>query len=809
MVKFFLLLCCTAVLITNSQQADAQILHPVKWEFSADKTGDNAYVIIMKATIDDGWKVYSMDIPQADNRPVPTSVQFDKLPDGVTLDGPIQELGHTEEVEEPLFDNLKIKFYHKRLTLRQNVRITKDATIKGTLTFMTCNDSQCLPPDDVAFSIPLKADNQQYISSPGNGNALNPVHWDISSEKISDSLYYINFRAQIESGWKVYSQHIASGGPNAAEFHFNKSGNYVLLGNVEEIGDLQKHKEPLFDNMVLLYFKDDVTFRQKIRVLSDTAIIRGSYAFQTCNDSECMPEQTNSFAIDIVSNTNIEVNDTTGTHIKHGDITAEFRIDNQPYNNCGAENSTVSDTQSRNLWVNFLLGLAGGLIGLLMPCTFPMIPFTISFFTKRSSNKRGVIFEAAFYGFSIVLVYFIASLPFLLFGASGDALNDFATNRIVNIIFFAVFIFFAISLFGVFEIRLPSAWANRADHASNIGGLAGIFFMALTLCIVSFSCTGPILGSLLANSLKGGGPALSAGMIGFGATFAIAFTLLALFPQLLKKLPKSGGWLNEIKVVFAFAELAFAFKFLSNVDLAYHWGFLRREIFLGIWTLLALLTFLYLVGFIRFSHDTKKVTFTIPRISFSLLFLACTLYFGQGLRKGSDVPLLSGFLPPAWYSLYHYDTQCPLGLNCFHDFDEAVAYAREVDKPIMVDFTGWACVNCRKMEEHVWPDKAVYDKISNDYVLVSLYVDDKKDLPDTLQYFSSTLNKTVKTIGNKWNDLQATYFNTVSQPYYVLLSPEGKLLNPPVAYTPDASDYAEFLQCGLDAFHAMDGVASK
>jgi thiol:disulfide interchange protein DsbD len=379
----------------------------------------------------------------------------------------------------------------------------------------------------------------------------------------------------------------------------------------------------------------------------------------------------------------------------------------------------------------------------------------------------------------------------------------------VNLVFFFVFILFALSLFGLFEIKLPTKWANKADSASDVGGLLGIFFMALTLCIVSFSCTGPILGSLLANSLKDGGVALTMGMLGFGTAFALAFTLLALFPQLLNKMPKSGGWLNEVKIVFAFIEVAMAVKFLSNVDLAYHWDFLKREIFLGAWTLLALLITLYIAGVIRFPHDDKKVKWSGGRIVFALTFLVTTVYFGQGLRKYGNVPMLSGFLPPQWYSIYEYDNECPLGLNCFHDLEEGIAYAKENNKPILIDFTGYACVNCRKMEEHVWPKDEIFNIINEEYVLVSLYVDDKEALRLEEQYISATTGQKVRTIGNKWSDLQSSQFGTNAQPYYVLIAPDGKVLNQPRAYTPDVAEYRGFLECGLETFENIDKLAMK
>ena len=790
------------------QQSNAQLLDPVKWEMSSTQSGVNEYILIFKASIDEGWKVYSKDVPE--HGPLPTVLVFENLPAGVELVGESEELGRMESEVEPVFENKVINSYKKRLTLRQKVKISGNTTITGYIDYMTCSTS-CIALSE-EFSFTLEGQAGATNTGINYADVKEPVKWNIITEKISDSAYWIIYKATITPTWKLYSQNSPKGGAQPMQFVFENAGiNYRLEGKVEELGHVENKPEPLFENKVLKFYHDKAEMRQKVILDSANAVISGYIDYQTCDPSQCI-YQNKDFNITI-SNGQVISTETPVDTAATGSVTfGDFKVDTAYANNAvceGAASAQITNASGKSLFGTFILGFIGGLIGLLMPCTFPMIPFTISFFTKHAGNRRKGIMNASFYGFSIVLVYFLASLPFLFFGVGGDKLNDFSTNNVVNLVFFFVFILFALSLFGLFEIKLPTKWANKADSASDVGGLLGIFFMALTLCIVSFSCTGPILGSLLANSLKDGGVALTMGMLGFGTAFALAFTLLALFPQLLNKMPKSGGWLNEVKIVFAFIEVAMAVKFLSNVDLAYHWDFLKREIFLGAWTLLALLITLYIAGVIRFPHDDKKVKWSGGRIVFALTFLVTTVYFGQGLRKYGNVPMLSGFLPPQWYSIYEYDNECPLGLNCFHDLEEGIAFAKENNKPILIDFTGYACVNCRKMEEHVWPKDEIFSIINEEYVLVSLYVDDKEALRLEEQYISSTTGQKVRTIGNKWSDLQSSQFGTNAQPYYVLIAPDGKVLNQPRAYTPDVAEYRGFLECGLETFENIDKLAMK
>ncbi len=798
-----------------SSTSYAQILQPVSWEVSAEPTEPGVYTLVFKAKIEDGWKVYANDIESGG--PIPTTLNFDKLPEGVTLVGGLEQLGRKEEAIEPLFDNMLLKYFKKRFTLRQVVKVSKNTTVSGYVEFMSCDDKQCLPPDAVEFSFDLKAAEGVggTVVVPGGqtGGILEPVKWTFSTEPAGDNEYYVLFNAAIDNGWKVYSQHIAAGGPIPTSFHFNNAGTgYELLGGVEELSKAEKKKEPLFDNMLLIYFKHEAQFRQKIRLTDTTAIVKGYLEFMTCDATQCLAPTSENFALDITSGVALAVETDTAETAEVKKI--DFGIDTAPLQNCDEEvvAENTEEDPSKGLLNVFFLGCVGGLLALLTPCVFPMIPLTVSFFTKRSQARSKGVFEAFFYGFCIILIYALLALPFVIFKLPPDTLNAISTSVVLNVVFFVVFLAFAFSFFGYYELTLPNSWLNKADSASNVGGLVGIFFMSLTLALVSFSCTGPILGSLLVGTLtsEGGQMNLMAGMIGFGAALALPFGLFAAFPQMMNKLPSSGGWLNSVKVVLGFAEVALAFKFFSNADLVSHWGLLKREVFFAIWALCGIGIFLYLMGWIKFPHDSPgKVKISPVRGGLAALFLLIGLYFGYGMIKGSNPKLASGFAPPMFYSIYEQDSHCPLGLNCFHDWDEALAYAQEVNKPIMIDFTGWACVNCRKMEEHVWPEKSVYDRIAEDYVLVSLYVDDKDMLPEEEQYISEFSGKKIRTVGNKWSDFQSSYFGVNSQPYYVLIAPNGKVLNTPVPYTPDVEDYAAFLECGLEAYRSIDATSAK
>jgi len=469
-------------------------------------------------------------------------------------------------------------------------------------------------------------------------------------------------------------------------------------------------------------------------------------------------------------------------------------------------------TEGKGLLSIFLLGLVGGFIALLTPCVFPLIPLTVSFFTKKTGNQRNGAGHAILYGFFIFLIYILLSLPFhLLDHTDPEVLNNISTNVWLNLGFFVIFVVFAISFFGFFEINLPGSVANSVNSKSGGSTIAGIFFMALTLAIVSFSCTGPILGTLLAGALSnnGGATQLSFGMGGFGLGLALPFALFALFPGWLHSLPKSGGWLTSVKVVLGFLELAMAVKFLSNADLVQQWGLVKREVFIGFWVLIGLLLTLYLLGKIRFPHDSPVKKFGPVRIGFIALFAAATIYLIPGVTNttGANLTLISGFPPPLCYSIYSNPVNCEKGVEPMRDYEQALARAKKEHKPLLIDFTGWACVNCRRMEENVWTDNEVKRLMQDSFVVVSLYVDERRLLPATQQMVYTTrdhANKNIITVGDKWATFQSENFNSVQQPQYAIISPDEKTLTYTKGYTPKPAEFAGWLNCGLKALRLVN-----
>ena len=500
-------------------------------------------------------------------------------------------------------------------------------------------------------------------------------------------------------------------------------------------------------------------------------------------------------------------------NIKNEDLTTLITDESNPLvfdlkNTELLETYSSDQSISGNNYLDLLiLGFLGGLLALLTPCVFPMIPLTVSFFTNKDSNSNSS-FNAILYGLFIVLIYLFLSVPFhFLESLDPEILNTISTNAVLNVLFFIIFIVFAFSFFGFYEITIPSSWVNSIDSKSNsIGGFIGIFFMAMTLVLVSFSCTGPILGSLLVGSIssQGGAMQLSVGMLGFGVALALPFTLFALFPNMLNSLPKSGRWMNTFKIILGFLELGFAFKFLSNADLVEHWGLIKREIFIGIWVIISILLSLYMLGTYKFPNESHVVKRSKFNVTLSLIFLCFAIYLSPALLpSGSNsARLLSGFTPPSFYSIYPKANDCPLGFNCFKDFNEGLEFAKEKNKPILLDFTGWACVNCRRIEENVWTDPNVYDLINENFVLISLYVDDRKELKLSdqldLKYKSGKI-KEIRTIGDKSATIQALNFKSASQPYYVLLDPNLKILNSPIQYT-SKEVYQNWLEEGLRKF---------
>ncbi|SHI51695.1 protein-disulfide reductase DsbD family protein [Algibacter luteus] len=646
----------------------------------------------------------------------------------------------------------------------------------------------------------------------GNSQILEPVKWTASIEKISDTQYNLVSKATIDPGWHLYSQNVPEDGPIPTTFTFDDAnGAFKFVGNTgEEAGRVVN--DPVFQ-MRIKFFEKSAVFVQRVELLGDVKTVNGTVEFMVCDDSRCLPptEVELEFHLNGVSNKKVE-------NTIENSVTDNDAINNALYGFTPKDISLQKGKVEvkKSLWSIFGLGFLGGLLALLTPCVFPMIPLTVSFFTKKGDESKSSGFgKAVLYGFFILLVYLILSIPFhLLDSVNPDILNEISTNVWLNIIFFVVFVFFAFSFFGYYELTLPSSWTNTTTKGENAGGIIGIFFMALTLAIVSFSCTGPILGSLLAGSLTADGGAwqLTAGMAGFGVSLGLPFALFAMFPNMMNALPKSGGWLNTTKVILGFLELALAFKFLSNADLVKHWGLLKIEPFLIIWILIFVGLALYLFGKIKFPHDSPIKKLSFSRISGGILVAAFAIYLASGFRVNKEtntftpLTLLSGLAPPVGYS-WLYPSTTTNNLKTFKDLKEGIAYAKSVNKPIMIDFTGYACVNCRKMEEHVWPLEKIDNYLRNEYVLISLYVDDKKDLPEAEQVEVNRVNggkRLLKNYGHKWANFQTQFFKSNSQPYYVLLNAEGDtVLTEPVGYTPDEDEYAAFLEAGLQAFKAM------
>jgi thiol:disulfide interchange protein DsbD len=624
---------------------------------------------------------------------------------------------------------------------------------------------------------------------------IEPITWDSKIEKISETEYDIILIGAIDKEWHVFSQFTSEDGslPSVLTFQ-NMKHNYELIGAAKESKTVKAYND-VFE-VDETYFLDKVQFTQRINLHSDAVKqINVNLEYQVCKEICINKEKNFTIALDGGSIKLRKV--TLDRHSKELSNQLILNLKNKDLLNGGSE--VVSS--NGDLWEILILGFLGGLVAFLTPCVFPMIPLTVSFFTKQSDTRSKGIRNAILYGAFIVIIYVGLSIPFhFLDSVDPEILNTISTNIWLNVIFFIVFIFFAFSFFGYYELTLPNSWSTKMDTASSKGGMIGIFFMAVTLALVSFSCTGPILGSLLAGSLTsdGGALQLTAGMTGFGVALALPFALFALFPNLLKSLPKSGGWLTTVKVLLGFVELALALKFLSNADLVAHWGILKREVFIGIWMAIFILMALYFFGVIRFPHDGRK-KLSFPKVSFAILVLAFVVYLGTGLTKNSHLKLLAGFPPPTFYSLYEQESDCPLGLNCFKDFDEGLAFARANNKPILLDFTGWACVNCRKMEENVWSDSKVYEILKNNYVLISLYVDDRKELSKEDQ-FKIKLNdnhlKSIETIGDKWSTFQYLNFQTASQPYYVIMNANLEILNEAKQYT-SINEYYEWLKAGI------------
>lgn len=646
------------------------------------------------------------------------------------------------------------------------------------------------------------------------------VAWAVSAVQQEGSTWKVRFHAEIDEGWSVYStENFGDMGPWPSSFPFDSLGHVRPQEGTEEVSahTVQGH-DPVFD-MEVKKFKHDVDFVRTIELAASEVPFSGTIEYMTCNDEMCLPPATLFWECNADSGT-FKLSTTPFDPSAY----KVLGCDDGVYKLAGVdlEKPVVPGPKLREkdstLLTIFFLGFIGGLLALLTPCVFPMIPLTVSFFTKSSDDRSKGLRNAITYGGFILVIYLLFSIPFHVLGSVNEEIfNEISTNPWLNLFFFVIFIVFAISFFGYFEITLPSSWVNRMDqNASRFSGVLGIFFMALTLALVSFSCTGPILGSLLAGALTADGGAwqLTVGMGGFGLALALPFALFALFPGWLNSLPRSGSWLNSVKVVLGFVEVALAIKFLSNADLVMNWGLLKRELFIALWIVVGTGLALYLFGLIRFPHDSPVKKLPPLRLGLGVVVVLFVAYLVPGLTNGPwrNLRLLSGFPPPLFYSYYHQETECPLGLVCHHSLEEGMEAARASGKPMLVDNTGWACVNCRKMEETVWAEPDVLKKLQEHYVLVSLYVDDKRELPKEEQHIYISCRgqkKLIKTEGNRWATLQSESFGSVSQPWYVLLSPDGKLLTDPVGYTPDKDEYGAFLERGVEGMKALGRTAER
>lgn len=647
------------------------------------------------------------------------------------------------------------------------------------------------------------------------GQMYNPVKWTTSVEKITEKEYLLKAEAKIQSGWHLYGQYIEEGGPSPTAFTFkNEKKNFELVGKTtEEKG--HEVVDKIF-NMKIKYFEDKAIFTQKIKLNSESsANISAEVEFMVCDDSNCLPPSSEELSFKFPNAKQMgsaEVNAVPKDSLKEEKVivATEKKAEIEAGN-------PIKKNKSRGLLSIFIIAFLSGFAALLTPCVFPMIPMTVSYFTKQSKTKTAGIRNALIYGFSIIIIYvLLGSIVTAIFGA--DSLNALSTNVWFNLIFFILLVVFACSFLGAFEIMLPNALANKVDSQADRGGLIGIFFMALALAIVSFSCTGPIVGTLLVEAASKGGIAPIVGMLGFSTAIALPFSLFAAFPGWLNALPKSGGWLNTVKVVLGFLELALAFKFLSNADLVLQLHWLEREVFLTIWIAVFGTLAFYLFGKITLPHDSPLNHISVGRLSFGLLVLSFTIYLIPGLW-GAPLKLISGFAPPMQYSESPYGVGFsknsgtgnvsvlpegaefgPQDIITFHDYDKGMEFAKKMGKPVLLDFTGYACVNCRKMEELVWSDPKILGVLKNDVVLISLYVDDKKDLPEKEQYVSETTGKKIKTIGNKWSDLQIKTYKANAQPFYVIVDHNSTNLAEPSAYNPDIENYYNWLNSGIRNF---------
>lgn len=850
----------TVLLLTLvSQWATGQIYNPVKWKISHESVSSTEYDLVFEAKLDNGWYIYSQYL-ESDDGPVRTSFEFTDL-GGTKLAGKTTESGKKKSGYDAMFEMNVVK-YASKVVFKQRVKVpdpSKSYRIAGGYEFMTCDDSRCLPPTYKEFAINIppsassdkgdapvtpteanptdKADNNKppvTNSSILANNGL-PVNWEVTSQRTDKDHYEITFTARLQDGWELYTHQTGKGGPMPFTVEYQDNEDNITAKRGFKVSGSQKitDADNTFQKMLTRY-TGEASFVQQLTLDKRRSVISGTLYYTAERENSALAPQRVPFSIELpssydrkatstVSNTDVTAAEPATDASNDGAQTADATADaatapNFKYTyadeNCSGKAAT-NTCETSNWWI-FILGLGSGLIAILTPCIFPMIPITVSYFTKMSSSRARGITNALIYGFSIIAIYVLLGIVVTsLFGA--EALNKMSTNAIFNLIFFVVFVIFALSFFGFYELTLPSSWSTWSDNAAEKrGGLLGIFFMAFTLSLVSFSCTGPIVGALLAETVNQScGAALFGhipvkplfGMLGFSTALALPFALFAMFPSWLNSLPKSGGWMNAVKAFLGFLELALALKFLSTADLVNHWGIMPIEVFLVIWMVIFAAMAAYMFGLFKLPLDYSKPKATRGRIVTGLLSLAFVGYLAFGLATYEPLKLLSGLAPPVTYNLFRNEAQmdypdCPQGIRCFKDYDEALSYAKQEQLPVMIDFTGHACVNCRKMEENVWGEPEVKKLLSKDYVLVSLYVDENTKLDEPYRTPDGSL---VRTVGNKWAQFQIKHFNANSQPLYVLITPDEVVLNRPSGYDDvgDKDRFLEFLECGLDRYRSM------
>ena len=797
----------------------AQTLNPVEWTYSLEAIGENEYMLEFNAEIDDDWTVYSQFT--SDEGPVPTSINFES--EGVSKNGDGEEFGHKKEGWDNIFGLDVIKFLgDEDYKIKQKLKVEPGVDkIVGYLTYMTCDKEKCLPPTDVEFSFDLNnLGTGSTDSDDGAQKVLDPVKWSYGISKDKDDLYTIKFTANIQDGWTVYSIYTEDNGPFPTSVNFETEGGFELVGDAEESGKKKEGPDPLFDNVNVIKYLSGEKFVISQKLKSTGAEeLKGYLTYMTCDSEKCLPPTD----VDFVFNLKTVSAGSPATIPSQTVFDASEMVDQkiesivQTYEDPIGDCIGGEETADRGLFTSFIFGFLGGLLALLTPCVFPMIPLTVSFFTKDTKRKGWV--NGMIYALSIIVIY--VALGLILTAVFGpEALNRLSTNWIANTLFFLIFVAFAFSFFGYYEITLPSSWSTRSDSMADKGGILGIFFMAFTLALVSFSCTGPIIGSAIVTAASNAvGPAIV--MLGFAIALALPFGLFAAFPAWLNTLPQSGGWMNSVKVVLGFLELALAFKFLSVADMTNHWNFLKYELFMGVWVVIFFLLSLYLFGLIKFPHDSPLRKRSVTRMLLATASLAFTFYLVTGFFNNektgnyNSLGALSGLAPPAHYNFfkpakevdpaikaeYPSYTMCANNIPCFKDYYEGLDYARKLDKLVFLDFTGYGCVNCRKVEEHIWVRDEIREKLTNDFVLVSLYVDDDKKLEETKISVRKD-NPKIRNVGNKWADFQIVNFEQNSQPLYVMMTPDQQVIAKPRGYRQNegVKEYNDYMECGLQTF---------